>query len=44
MGTGQWPLAIGYIQGSAAGEVQRAEFVVPCDMRKSLTIDFLVRF
>ena len=22
-------------QGSAAGEVQRAEFAVPCDMRKS---------
>ena len=22
-------------QGSAAGDVQRAEFAVPCDMRKS---------
>ena len=26
---------VGSYQGSAAGEVQRAEFAVPCDMRKS---------
>ena len=30
-----WSGPLRVYQGSAAGEVQRAEFAVPCDMRKS---------